>query len=208
MKGFLRILTTAQNRAFMEAVNIQFAPATGTEEEWNEAYARLADYFRSYQLHNRIRRTQLILETLRRAADAHRKDPSRTPTAHSIEQARLMMREWLAAIYSDLNLNEAQLEAAGRLGFHLSGGPARWPNFFLDKENLPRDMMEAMRSAVRTSGPGMQVSKMTPRDMDLGIVSEVAEDTFDRLGRHPILRYSVLITIVGSVLGYLYSLFG
>lgn len=192
----------------MEAVNIQFAPATGTEEEWNEAYARLADYFRSYQLHNRIRRTQLILETLRRAADAHSKDPKRTPTAHSIEQARLMMREWLAAIYSDMQLNESQIEATGRLGFHLSGGPARWPNFFLDKENLPKDMTEAMRSAVRTSGPGMHVSKMTPRDIDLGIVSEVAEDTFDRLGRHPILRYSILVSIVGGVLGYLYFLLG
>jgi hypothetical protein len=42
--------------------------------------------------------------------------------------------------------------------------------------------------------------------MDLGIVSGVAEDTFDRLGRHPLLRYSVLIGIVGSVLGYLYFL--
>lgn len=192
----------------MEAVNIQFAPDTGTEEEWNEAYARLADYFRSYQLHNRIRRTQLILETLRRAADAHRKDPKRTPTAHSIEQARVMMREWLAVIYSDMNLNESQLEAAGRLGFHLSGGPTRWPNFFLDKDNLPKDMAEAMRAAVRTSGPGMQVSKMTPRDMDLGIVSEVAEDTFDRLGRHPIIRYSILVSIVVGVLGYLYFLLG
>lgn len=192
----------------MEAVNIQFAPATGSEEEWNEAYARLADYFRSYQLHNRIRRTQLILETLRRAAEAHSKDPKRTPTAHSIEQARLMMREWLAAIYSDMQLNESQIEATGRLGFHLSGGPARWPNFFLDKENLPKDMTEAMRSAVRTSGPGMHVSKMTPRDIDLGIVSEVAEDTFDRLGRHPILRYSILVSIVGGVLGYLYFLLG
>jgi len=192
----------------MEAVNIQFAPATGTEEEWNEAYARLAVYFRSYQLHNRIRRTQLILETLRRAAVAHAKDTKRTPTAHSIEQARLMMREWLSTIYSDMHLNDSQLEAAGRLGFHLSGGPARWPNFFLDKEHLPKDMAEAMRSAVRTSGPGMQVSKMTPRDMDLGIVSEVAEDTFDRLERHPILRYSILVSIVGGVLGYLYFLLG
>ena len=190
----------------MEAVNIQFAPETGTEEEWNEAYARLADYFRSYQLHNRIRRTQLILETLRRAAAAHKKDPSRTPTTHSIEQARLMMREWLEAIYSDMNLTESQIEAAGRLGFHLSGGPSRWPNFFLDKENLPPDMREAMRSAIRTSGPGMTISRMTPREMDLGIVSEVAEDTFDRLGRHPILRYSILIGIVGGVLGYLYHL--
>lgn len=190
----------------MEAVNIQFAPATGTEEEWNEAYARLADYFRSYQLHNRIRRTQLILETLRRAAGAHAKDPARTPTEHSIEQARLMLRDWLREIYSGLNLNDAQIEAAGRLGFYLSGGPARWPHFFLDDKNLPGDMSEAMRAALRTSGPGMQVSKMTPRDIDLGIVSEVAEDTFDTLGRHPVLRYSILILMVGGVLGYLYLL--
>lgn len=192
----------------MEAVNIQFAPATGTEEEWNEAYARLADYFRSYQLHNRIRRTQLILETLRNAAKAHEKDASKTPTAHSIEQARLMLRDWLGKIYSDLNLSEAQLEATGRLGFHLAGGPSRWPQFFLDETNMEPHMAEAMRSAIRTSGPGMQVSKMTPRDIDLGLVSEVAEDTFDRLGRHPILRYSVLAVIVFGVLGYLYSLFG
>lgn len=191
----------------MEAVNIQFAPATGTEEAWNEAYARLADYFRCYQLHNRIRRTQLILETLRKAAEAHAKDPTRTPTAHAIEQARLMLREWLGTIYSDLNLSEAQLEATGRLGFHLAGGPARWPQFFLDEKNMPNDMAEAMRSALRTSGPGMQVSKMTPRDIDLGLIPDVAEDTFDRLGRHPILRYSVLFVIVFSVLGYLYSLF-
>ncbi|HCN30823.1 MAG TPA: hypothetical protein DIT64_19305 [Verrucomicrobiales bacterium] len=190
----------------MEAVNIQFAPATGTEEEWNEAYARLADYFRSYQLHNRIRRTQLILETLRRAAEAHAKNPARTPTEHSIEQARLMLRDWLREIYRDLNLNDAQIEAAGRLGFYLSGGPARWPHFFLDDENLPADMSEAMRAAVRTSGPGMQVSKMTPREIDLGIVSDVAEDTFDTLGRHPMLRYSILILMVGGVLGYLYLL--
>lgn len=190
----------------MEALNIQFAPATGSEEEWNEAYARLADYFRSYQLHNRIRRTQLILETLRRAAEAHARDPARSPTEHSIEQARQMLRDWLGAVYRDLNLSEAQLEATGRLGFYLSGGPARWPHFFLDDENLPADMAEAMRSAVRTSGPGMQVSKMTPRDIDLGIVSDVAEDTFDTLGRHPMLRYALLLVIAGAVLGYLYLL--
>jgi hypothetical protein len=65
----------------MEAVHIAFAPATGTEEEWNDAYARLADYFRSYRLHNRIRRTQLILETLRRAAETHAQR-SRDEIAH------------------------------------------------------------------------------------------------------------------------------
>lgn len=190
----------------MEAVNIQFAPATGTEEEWNEAYARLADYFRSYRLHNRIRRTQLILETLRRAAEAHAKDLSRTPTAHAIEQARLMLHEWFGEIYSDLHLTDSQIEAAGRLGFHLCDGPNRWPHFFLDRDQLPEDMTEAMRSAVRTSGPRMQISKMTPREIDLGIISGAAEDTFDTLGRHPLLRYVVLLLIAVGVLGYFYHL--
>ena len=191
----------------MEAVNIQFAPATGTEDEWNEAYARLADYFRSYRLHNRIRRTQLILETLRRAAEAHSRDPRRTPTEHAIEQAKLMLHEWLGTIYGSMHLTDSQLEAAGRLGFHLCDGPNRWPHFFLDRDNLPPDMTEAMRSAVRASGPQMQVSKMTPRDIDLGRITAVAEDTFDTLGRRPIIRYALLSTLVVAVLGYFYRLF-
>jgi len=189
----------------MEALNIQFAPGTGTEEEWNEAYARLADYFRSYRLHNRIRRTQLILATLRKAAEAHAKDPSRKPTDHAIEQARHMLRAWLGKIYRDMQMTDAQIEASGRLGFHLSGGPDRWPNFFLDEQNPPEKMAEAMRVAVRTSGPRLQVSKMTPRDMDLGLTN-VAEDTFDRFGKHPYARYSLLLVLVVLVLGYVYKL--
>ncbi len=189
----------------MEAVTIDFAPATGTEAEWNEAYARLADYFRAYRLHNRIRRTQLILNTLRLASQAHTRDPKRPPTEHAIEQARLMMRNWLGTVYEDIPMTGTQIEAAGRLGFFLSGGPDRWPHFFLDK-NTPADMAEAMRNAVRESGPGLQVSKMTPREMDLGLISDVAEEGLDRLGRHPLVRYSVLAMLIGVVLGYLYKL--
>lgn len=189
----------------MEALNIQFAPATGTEEEWNEAYARLADYFRSYRLHNRIRRTQLILETLRRAALAHAREPKRKPTAHAIEQARSMMQHWLRSIYSDMQMTPAQIEASGKLGFYLAGGSERWPQFFLDENNPPEEMAEAMRIAVRTSGPRLQVSKMTPRDMDLGL-THVAEGTFDRLAKEQWARYAVLAAFVLLVVGYVYSL--
>lgn len=189
----------------MEAFTIDFAPATGTEAEWNEAYARLADYFRSYRLHNRIRRTQLILTTLRLASEAHAREPARTPTEHAINQARLMMKDWLGAVYEDIPMAANQIEAAGRLGFFLSGGPDRWPHFFLDK-NTPPDMAEAMRNAVRESGPGLHVSKMTPRAIDLGLISDVAEEGLDRLGRHPLIRYSVLVLLIGVVLGYLYRL--
>jgi hypothetical protein len=189
----------------MEAVTIHFAPKTGSEGEWNEAYARLADYFRSFRLHNRIRRTQLILETLRRAADAHEQDPKRTPTAHAIEQARMMLREWLGQIYEGMELTESQIEGSGRLGFHLCDGPGRWPHFFIDRENLPPDMAEAMRSAIRASGPRLQVSKMTPRPIDLGLFGD--EET-DETERRPMLfvRYLMLLLFVAGVLTAVYRL--
>ncbi len=189
----------------MEAVTIHFAPKTGSEEEWNEAYARLADYFRSYRLHNRIRRTQLILETLRRAADAHEKDSSRLPTAHAIEQARAMLREWLGQIYEGMELTESQIEGSGRLGFHLCDGPGRWPHFFIDRENLPPDMAEAMRSIVRASGPRLQISKMTPRPIDLGIMGD-SEDDDAGGSKLSALRYPVLLLIIIGVLWYVYHL--
>lgn len=189
----------------MEAVTIHFAPNTGSEEEWNEAYARLADYFRSYRLHNRIRRTQLVLETLRRAAEAHEKDPTRTPTSYAIEQARSMLKEWLAQIYKGMDLTEGQIEGSGRLGFHLCDGPNRWPHFFIDRDNLPEDMAEAMRAAIRTSGPRLQVSKMTPRPIDLGLVDDVADDTFEG-NATAFLRYAALLTFVVGVLWFVYWL--
>ncbi|MEY4485247.1 MAG: hypothetical protein RL693_2699 [Verrucomicrobiota bacterium] len=189
----------------MEAVTIHFAPKTGSEEEWNEAYARLADYFRSYRLHNRIRRTQLILETLRRAADAHEKDPKRSPTSHAIEQARAMLREWLGQIYQGMELTESQIEGSGRLGFHLCDGPGRWPHFFIDRDNLPPDMAEAMRSAIRTSGPRLQVSKMTPRPIDLGLFDD-GEEEGEEGNVSSTLRYLILFIIITGVLATVYWL--
>jgi hypothetical protein len=185
--------------------HIEFSPSTGTEDEWNEAYARLADYYRSYRLHNRIRRTQLILETLKLAAEEHAKDPTRKPTALAIEKARDLLRTWFSNIYGGMMANEDLAEAAGRLGFHLSGGAENWSAQFLNTQDIPNEMAEAMRDAVQTSGPRMAVSKMTPRDIDLGLTN-VAEDTFEGLGRNPWVRYAVLITLAALVLTYVYSL--
>ncbi|MFM7606191.1 MAG: hypothetical protein ACKO8Z_13470 [Prosthecobacter sp.] len=189
----------------MEAVNIQFAPATGTDQEWNEAYARLADFFRSYRLHNRIRRTQLVLESLRRASEAHAKNPNRTPVAYAIDEARQMMHDWLGRIYHDMNLTEPQIEAGGRLGFYISDGPEKWPLHFMDANSVPPEMSEAMRQAVRTSGPSLQVSKMTPRDIDLGFTN-VAEDTFEGIARQPWMRYAILAVFVSFVFCYVYRI--
>lgn len=192
----------------MDAISVQFAPATGSAEEWNEAYARLADYFRSHRLHHRLRRTQLILQTLQEASEVHKAEPWRKPTEVAIDQARQQMKAWLGKVYEDMPLKSDQVEAAGRLSFHLCNGPERWPMAFLDAEQVPAAMAEAMHNVVRNSGPGLQISKMTPRAIDLGL-TEVADDTFEGLERHPYLRYAFLALVVAGVLGYVYhTLYG
>lgn len=189
----------------MDAVEVKFAPATGTDQEWNEAYARLADYFRAYRLHNRLRRTELVLESLKRAAETHAKDPSKKPVFYALEHARAMQREWLDGIYSNLSMTGPQLEASGRLGFYLAGGPTRWPQHFMSKKACPEEMVEAMQLAIRTSGPRLQISKMTPRSMDLGLTHTV-EDAVDRFGKVLWARYVILAVFVALVFGYVYHL--
>ena len=66
-------------------------------------------------------------------------------------------------------------------------------------------MTEAMRSAVRTSGPRLQISKMTPRPIDLGIIGEVGEDTFEG-GATVLLRYVALLVVIIAALGTVYWL--
>ena len=66
-------------------------------------------------------------------------------------------------------------------------------------------MAEAMRSAVRTSGPRLQVSKMTPRAIDLGIIGDVGEDTFEG-GKTVMIRYLALLVVVIGALTWVYWL--
>jgi hypothetical protein len=117
-----------------------------------------------------------------------------------------MMQEWLGEIYKGMELTESQIEGSGRLGFHLCDGPGRWPHFFIDRDNLPADMTEAMRSAVRASGPRLQVSKMTPRPIDLRIIGDESTEGEAEGATSTFFRYTILLIIVTGVLWYVYWL--
>ena len=124
-----------------------------------------------------------------------------TPALRERYLAKLISGEWSGT----MNLTEPQIEAGGRLGFYISDGPEKWPLHFMDANFMPPEMSEAMRQAVRTSGPSLQVSKMTPRDMDLGFTN-VAEDTFEGFARQPWMRYAMLAVFVYFVFYYVYRL--
>lgn len=169
-----------------------FEPEAGTPEQWNEAYARLSDYFRAHRIHSRLHRTTLVLETLRRAARTHAQHPEYSPTQVAIHEARRLQRLWFRDIVGDLKLPEGRLEANGRLAFLMSDGPGRWPDFFLKRESLPPDLVAAMRQRIEQSGPDLAYSSMVPRDIDLGFIPDIADDTFEMFEKYPVARFAII----------------
>jgi hypothetical protein len=189
----------------MERLRIDFSPSSGTPEEWNDAYARLADYFRAHRIHSRVHRTYLILETLRRAAVTHQRHPGVSPTEVAIHEARRMHRAWLHTIMGDLNVPEARLDANGRLAFLLCDGPNKYPDYFIGEGSTPPELVEAMRRPIEQSGPDLALSSMVPRPIDLGPMAE-REDGESGFLDIPWLRYVVLAAVAALVIWGLYEI--
>lgn len=188
----------------MESIRIDFSPSSGTPEQWNDAYARLADYFRAYRIHSRVHRTYLILETLKRAAVTHARHPDKSPMEVTIHEARRMHRNWLHGIMGDLNVPEGRLDANGRLAFLLCDGPNKYPDFFLADGSAPPQMVEAMRQPIEQSGPDLAFSSMVPRPIDLGVMEGSGEADAGFFDRNPLLRYLTLLLFTGAVIYGLY----
>lgn len=188
----------------MERIRIDFSPSSGTPEEWNDAYARLADYFRAHRIHSRVHRTYLILETLHRAAETHPRHPGVSPTEVAIHEARRMHRAWLRTIIGDLNVPEARLDANGRLAFLLCDGPNRYPDYFIGEGEAPAELVESMRKPIEQSGPDLAFSSMVPRPIDLGPMAEKEDEESGFFDRNPLLRYLTLLIFTGLVLWGLY----
>lgn len=198
--AFSPLASPQDSKDVAAALQLDFSGSAGTQEEWNEAYARLADYFRALRIHSRLHRTYLILETLRRAARTHAAHPDKSPTFVAIHEARRMQRDWMRAIIGDLNISEGRMDVNGRLAFLLCEGPRRWPHYFLSREELPPDMVKGMRVRIEQSGPDLAVSSMVPRQIDLGLMSEITDDTIETFERYPILRYALLTAISALVI--------
>jgi hypothetical protein len=140
-----------------------FFPSTGSEADWNAAYYRLEDYFRSLRIVNKVHQSQIILHILNRAAARHVKDPARNPTTLAMEEARAAMDEWFENILG----TRERIAAAGLISMLSINAAARWPMAFLTDE-IPADFRREMQESEVRAGPDLQVSSMVPRPIDVG----------------------------------------
>jgi hypothetical protein len=176
-----------------------YYPQTGTAEEWNAAYYRLEDYFRAHRVTNKVHQSQIILRLLQRAAARHAQSPQEPPIKLALEEAYAEMDHWFARLISDPQVPPQRASAMGRVSMHLLDAPEKWPNLFLTPDGLiPDDFLAAMRDSSVRSGPDLSVSSMVPRPLDASPVSELLDETWERLSR---LSVALLVGIVSLFIG-------
>ena len=177
-----------------------FRPTTGTMDAWNAAYVRVEDYLRAHRIHNRLHQARLIQQILERTARRHAADPSREPTTLAAEETEAMMDRWFAEVLDQRDQPHERIAVDGRVALMLCDGPQKWPYAFLDERNIPSDFAQAMRAGVIEAGPDLAVSGMAPRPIDLGLITEAAGETFDRIEKWPIVRTLLLWVVFATAL--------
>jgi hypothetical protein len=150
-------------------------------EEWNAAYAKVENYFHALRVQNKALLGQLVLRVLERAQRRAPNELKRSATQLAAEEMDRLVTEWFAEVLqSPLIKGDQSLSTRGRLALLLADMPGRWQDQFLRAGPWPEEFVGAMRESFLRAGPDFQVSKMTPRPLDLGPMA-----TITNLGKIP-----------------------
>jgi len=177
-----------------------FRPKTGTLEQWNAAYVRVEDYLRAHRIHNRIHQSRLIQTVLLASAARHEQNPSLDPATLAIEETDRLMDGWFGELLDEKDLPHDRIATEGRVALLLADGMERWPFVFLAEQNVPAEFVHLMKQSSMKAGPDLAISSMVPREIDLGVITEAAGSTLERIERLPIVRVLLLWAVFVAVL--------
>jgi hypothetical protein len=153
-------------------------------EEWNAAYVKVENYFHALRIRNKPLLGQLVLRVLERAQKRAPAEPNRSATELAVEEMERLVTDWFAQVLQISPINSDQmLSTRGRLALLLADMPGKWQDQFLRPGPWPEEFVAGMRETFLLAGPDFQLSKMTPRPLDLGPIT-----TLTNLGKYPYVR--------------------
>lgn len=165
-------------------------------EEWNAAYIKVENYFHALRVRNKVLLGQLVLRVLDRAMRRAPAEVDRSATQIAAEEMDHLVTEWFAEVLQSPSTKDGQtLSTRGRLALLLADMPGKWQEQFLRPGPWPDEFTTAMREAFLRAGPDFQLSKMTPRPLDLGPIT-----TLTNLGRLPYFRMTLAWTLFALLL--------
>jgi hypothetical protein len=172
-------------------------------DEWNAAYVKVENYFHALRIRNKPLLGQMVLQVLQRAQQRAPQDPSRSATEIAAEEMDKLVTSWFAEVLQTSPVGgEQTLSTRGRLALLLADMPGKWQDQFLRPAPWPREFVEAMRESFFRAGPDFQLSKMTPRALDLGPIT-----TLTKFGRLPAVRITVAWLLLAAALGGIFWLY-
>jgi hypothetical protein len=164
-------------------------------EEWNAAYVKVENYFHALRIRNKPLLGQLVLRVLERAQKRAPAEPNRSATELAVEEMERLVTDWFAQVLQTSPINSDQmLSTRGRLALLLADMPGKWQDQFLRPGPWPEEFVAGMRETFLLAGPDFQLSKMTPRPLDLGPIT-----TLTNLGKYPYVRMAtawILFTLL------------
>ena len=165
-------------------------------EEWNAAYAKVESYFHALRIRNRMLLGRLVLQVLNRAMRRATNEPNRSVTELAVEEMDRFVTEWFGQVLPDSPAASHQaLSTRGRLALLLADMPGKWQDLFLQPGPWPAEFITAMRETYLRAGPDFQLSKMTPRKLDLGPIT-----TLTNMSRLPYVKMAAIWIVFALVL--------
>lgn len=162
-------------------------PRSGTREQWNEASRRLETWLETFGIGDEMHALRLRTVILKQAMERHASVPALHPTTVTQQEAVRILENWFREVIGDLGKNPNQALSNGLLAFFLSRGGQHWPEA-VGMPGPPAELREAMRKSSLQLGPDLQISTMTPREIDYGPLSSLARETWQQWEWAPILR--------------------
>ena len=170
--------------------------------EWNAAYVKVENYFHALRIRNKPLLGQLVLRVLARAQLRAPAEPLRSATEIAAEEMDRIVTEWFGEVLQVSPVgSEHTLSTRGRLALLLADMPGKWQDQFLRPGPWPEEFVEAMRESFFRAGPDFQLSKMTPRPLDLGPIT-----TLTNLGKIPFVRIVLVWTGYALLLVFVFWL--
>jgi hypothetical protein len=167
-------------------------------EEWNFAYAKVESYFHALRIRNKVLLGHLVIQVIEKAMSRAANEPQRSATEIAAEEMDRLVTTWFSQVLEEQPTNvDQQLSTRGRLALFLADMPGKWQDQFLRPGPWPEEFVTAMRETYLRAGPDFQLSKMTPRPLDLGPIA-----TFDSFSRLPYVKMVAvwIIFLLGLIL--------
>jgi hypothetical protein len=157
-------------------------------EEWNAAYVKVENYFHALRVRNKLLLGQLVQRVIDRAMSRAPAEPGFSATQLAAEEMDRLVTEWFAEVLQSPAAKADQtLSTRGRLALLLADMPGKWQEQFLRPGPWPEEFTAAMRESFLRAGPDFQLSKMTPRPLDLGPLT-----TLTNIGKLPYVRMALV----------------